>query len=124
MFFRYLFRVFVLSPFLFKCYEETGVIGNNPAIVKELRQSLTAGWRAELTDLKNEQSSEPLLKSRSGGENPEGETPGGEATGGETSSGSTEKLGEKQMRLVEWHLADEPLKQFNAWVPPEADQQR
>ena len=96
MFCQFVLCAFFLCqlPRFCNCRQDSSVVGDNVAILKKLRRSLTVGWRAELIDIPETKASEQTLKSR---------------------GKEKETLGEKQMRLVQWHLDKGPLKQFNKW---------
>ena len=95
---HYFLSVFILLHCWYKCHGDAGALGDDFAILKGLRRSLTGGWRADLIDVSDEESSESALQTRQG-------------------PGDPETLQEKTKRLVDWHLADEPLKQFDKWAP-------
>ena len=103
MIFLYLLSISILCQYFRNCNGETGNVGGNFAIIKGLRRSLTGGWKADLIDVPaEEETSGSALQTRQG-------------------EGDSETLKEKTKRLVDWHLADEPLKQFDKWNPYDKD---
>ena len=70
--------------------------GKNLAVFKVLKKALAGGWTNELIDQSRNELS-PFVDTRTGGE---------EIT-----------LKEKTYNMIDWHLADEPLRKFNQWNP-------
>ena len=98
MAFWHMLCIFVLLQCLYNCHGERGIIGDDLAILKQLRRSLTVGWSGEFIESPEALLPEVALQSRQN----DGET-----------------LGQIQKRLMKWHLAKGPLQQFNKWDPPD-----
>lgn len=67
------------------------------AVFQELRYALTGGWKSDIVD-QSKNDSYPILVTRQGGE---------------------EKITLKEgiLKMIDWHLGDEPLRKFNEWNP-------